>query len=513
MLWVRRRPPAPRRKTSRQGRGGEPEAAAAEDGARQAAGRQGHDGHVPTRRMETPAGRPSRRTRGQEPIKTTGQPAPGAGKLPVIPDRDELVPMSPEEAAAHLRDASRESLTRGAPIARDRGGRRKEECATTNTCTRQGCPIVDRRVGRAVRDPPIPVVWWVSHRSTHPTVEPPDWTPSPGACIRGSADVGRESIHRKHSASVARSAVLLALRSAVRAADDDDPPAVGQPDYFNGAVGKFGVATAADPRQVQAEDPITYTVHVTADQLKQPPKRPVLADFPDFKEGFYIEDIAPPEGNHPDEKTWEFVYRLKPKNTTITAIPGFPFVFYRPGPGYQTKFAPEIEIGVVPRKPVDPGPSAARPMAGPEAAFSLADGDALRREDERLPGLVVLILALPGRAGRLCRLGISSGAASIRTRLAALADAAAGPLKRRCAHCSDIAGRRITRAAARRAAAVVARYLQHAWNGRSSSRRRRKSNRICGRSASRRSSPDRRPICCGPAPRCASIPNGRRTPS
>jgi hypothetical protein len=42
---------------------------------------------------------------GQEPIKTDGQQAAGAGNLPVIPDRDELTPMSREQAEAHLRQA------------------------------------------------------------------------------------------------------------------------------------------------------------------------------------------------------------------------------------------------------------------------------------------------------------------------------------------------------------------------------------------------------------------------
>jgi hypothetical protein len=42
---------------------------------------------------------------GQEPIKADGQQAPGEGTLPVIPDRDELVPMSREDAEAHLRQA------------------------------------------------------------------------------------------------------------------------------------------------------------------------------------------------------------------------------------------------------------------------------------------------------------------------------------------------------------------------------------------------------------------------
>src|SRR4051812_41953288 len=98
--------------------------------------------------------------------------------------------------------------------------------------------------------------------------------------------------------------IVLALGSVGRA-DDDDPPAGGQPQYFNGAIGIFRITAVADPLQVQAEDPITYTVRVVAQEMRRPPKRPLLADFPDFPEGFYIEDVAPAEGNHPDEKTWE----------------------------------------------------------------------------------------------------------------------------------------------------------------------------------------------------------------
>jgi tetratricopeptide (TPR) repeat protein len=50
---------------------------------------------------------------GQEPIKTDSQPAPGTGNLPVIPDRDELAPMSRDEAEAHLREATRKVLVEG----------------------------------------------------------------------------------------------------------------------------------------------------------------------------------------------------------------------------------------------------------------------------------------------------------------------------------------------------------------------------------------------------------------
>jgi tetratricopeptide (TPR) repeat protein len=41
----------------------------------------------------------------QEPLETPQQ-APGKGNLPVLPDRDELVPLSPEDAAAYLEQAA-----------------------------------------------------------------------------------------------------------------------------------------------------------------------------------------------------------------------------------------------------------------------------------------------------------------------------------------------------------------------------------------------------------------------
>jgi tetratricopeptide (TPR) repeat protein len=49
---------------------------------------------------------------GQEPIKT-GDQAPGEGDLKVIPDRDELVPMTKEEAEAHLRQAVERVIQEG----------------------------------------------------------------------------------------------------------------------------------------------------------------------------------------------------------------------------------------------------------------------------------------------------------------------------------------------------------------------------------------------------------------
>jgi hypothetical protein len=193
--------------------------------------------------------------------------------------------------------------------------------------------------------------------------------------------------------------LVLILIASVAQAADDEPPIVGQPPHFNGAVGRFRVGAAVDPPRVQAEDPLTYTVRVTAEgKVKEPPQRPALADFPGFSDGFYLEDLGPPEGAHSDDKTWAFAYRLKPKSTAVKAVPGFPFVFFRPGfvppkLGYMTVYVPEVPITVTPRQEVGPAP-AAKPITAPEEAFSLAGGDVLARDGGRLPGPLVLVAAL-----------------------------------------------------------------------------------------------------------------------
>jgi hypothetical protein len=196
-------------------------------------------------------------------------------------------------------------------------------------------------------------------------------------------------------------AVLFLLTFAGTCPADDEPPIVGQPQHFSGAVGRFHITTTAQPLQVQEEDALTYTVRITAEgDAREAPQRPRLAKFAVFTDAFYIEEIAPSAGAKPAKNTWEFAYRLKPKSTAVTAIPGFPFVFYRPGlvpprRGYMTVFAPEIAITVTPRKEVWGGTTATRPIRGPDAAFALAGGDVLRRDsDDRLPGSFVLVLAL-----------------------------------------------------------------------------------------------------------------------
>ncbi len=205
-------------------------------------------------------------------------------------------------------------------------------------------------------------------------------------------------------------AAILSLLIAVpsgSAAEDDEPPIVGQPPHFNGAVGRFTVTADAAPKTLQAEDALTYTVRVTATAaVKLPPQRPALAEFPGFSADFYIEEIGPPEGTHPDDKTWEFAYRLKPKSTDVQMVPGFPFVFFRPGllppsRGYMTTRAPEVPITVTPRAAMPERhdePAASRPRRGVRPGRGRPAAPRRRRS---LAGLAAAGAHAPGPAGGL----------------------------------------------------------------------------------------------------------------
>ncbi len=259
----------------------------------------------------------------------------------------------------------------------------------------------------------------------------------------------------------------LMLGPVAAQADGDEPPIVRRPPHFNGAVGTFAVAARAEPAEVQAEDPLTYTVRVTASgPVRRPPSRPKLTDFPAFAEAFYVEDIGPPEGTKPDENTWEFAYRLKPKSAGAGSVPGFPFVSFKPGVvpawrGYQTHYTSPLPLTVRPRVQVKVSETDARPIPAPEATFDLASGPAVLRHNDldRLPDSLWLgaLFALPPLGCVawyvVWRRLYPDAAKRARQRRSRAAEEALAALRR--------LGRAEGDERARRTALVVARYLRH----------------------------------------------------
>jgi hypothetical protein len=194
---------------------------------------------------------------------------------------------------------------------------------------------------------------------------------------------------------------LLACTANVRADNDegaeaDEVPVVGRPSDlpFSEASGWFEVRVHAEPTAVEAETPLTFTLSVRAVRpARRPPQRIDLRQLPAFAERFYIED-ASEEPNRPDEETWEFVYRLKPRRTDVTKVPGLPFVYFNPylltaSKGFQVIYTDPIPLRVRPHESVQV------PLNAPESAFTLVTGPAvLERENVWTPPGTGTILAL-----------------------------------------------------------------------------------------------------------------------
>ncbi len=189
--------------------------------------------------------------------------------------------------------------------------------------------------------------------------------------------------------------MLLVFAVSVRA-DEDEIPVVGRPvDLpFSEASGWFTVQTRAEPTTLEAETPLTFTVSVRAVRPpKHSPQRLDLRQLPDFAKQFYIEDPSE-EVNRPDDRTWEFAYRLKPRRAEVREIPSLPFVYFNPylltaNKGFQVLYTDPISLRVLPHETVQV------PVQAPESAFVLATGPAvLERQTPWTPPSIGVCLAL-----------------------------------------------------------------------------------------------------------------------
>ncbi|HWG42958.1 MAG TPA: hypothetical protein VN688_09245 [Gemmataceae bacterium] len=159
----------------------------------------------------------------------------------------------------------------------------------------------------------------------------------------------------------------------------DDIPVAGRPSDlpFSEASGWFAVRASAQPTTLEAETALTFTVSVQAThETRRPPQRIDLRQLPAFAEQFYIEEPSSEAPTRPNERTWEFVYRLKPRRTGVSEIPSVPFVYFNPclltaNKGFQVIYTDSIPLHVLPHESVQV------PIQGPENAFTLATGPAV----------------------------------------------------------------------------------------------------------------------------------------
>jgi hypothetical protein len=194
---------------------------------------------------------------------------------------------------------------------------------------------------------------------------------------------------------------LLSTPADLRAEPDEDGdvPAVGRPADlpFSGASGRFRVRAKAEPTAIEAETPLTFTLTVQGlGPVKRAPHRLDLKQVQAFLDNFYIEDG---EDRHPDETTWEFTYRLKPRRTDVREVPGVPFVSYDPalvgaGKPFQVAYTDPIRLRVREHAAV------AVPLKAPPAALEITTGPGVlaRPLEWPIPGArlaVVFLLAPP----------------------------------------------------------------------------------------------------------------------
>jgi hypothetical protein len=182
----------------------------------------------------------------------------------------------------------------------------------------------------------------------------------------------------------------------------EEPPVAGRPPNFSGAVGaKVSVQTQAAPRELQAEEPLTFTVRITGSTALDQVVRPSLKGIPAFTRSFHIDDLA--ERRLAEQRAVEFDYRLRPRSAGVREIPRLPFVFFKPGIvpehlGFQTTYAPAIPLTVKPRAEVRPtdiqGTGEQSPI--PDRFYALADV-VLDREPTLPPSplMLALLFAVP----------------------------------------------------------------------------------------------------------------------
>jgi hypothetical protein len=205
----------------------------------------------------------------------------------------------------------------------------------------------------------------------------------------------------RRSLSGALIALLLALPQGLAG----EPPIAGRPAQFSDVVGSYTIGADAAPTEVAVEEPITLRITLAGrGPAKHQPERKRLKIFPDgWAQEFYVEPVPGEDRLSPNDGTWVFVYRLRPKHERITAIDGIKLVYYQPPMGgmpgrFQTTYAEPIAISVKPR-PAKELSNELPLRTAPDTFFALPDAAAVLTEWPVLPTvapwLVWLMLLAP----------------------------------------------------------------------------------------------------------------------
>lgn len=208
---------------------------------------------------------------------------------------------------------------------------------------------------------------------------PPRFFPAIRLCFVVRASARSPSLHGLKPALLAALFALLAAGPARSQEMEVEPPLAGRPTEFSQVVGRYRISTQAEPAEVFAEQPITLKVRIQGEgPARFGPKRALLRIFPeDVAEAFHIEPVPEQDRVLPRENAWEFVYRLRPKNTEVDALPALRLVYYYVGPqrrGYQTTYAEPIALVVKPRPSSNPA-GLVQVVQAPERLYDIIQGE------------------------------------------------------------------------------------------------------------------------------------------
>lgn len=208
---------------------------------------------------------------------------------------------------------------------------------------------------------------------------------------------------------------------AVASAQSPDPPLAGRPANFSHLIGRFAIAVEVEPTTVVVEDPLTVRVKISgAVAAGDAPSRQYLRLFPDdVSESFFLEPRPEDDRWNPDDRTWNFVWKLRPKSVDVREVPSLALSYYSPTlRRYQTVLSDSIPIDVKPRPSSKMNDASPREIA--EQFLRLAPWEAEMPSGGRPWGLLesviaATILAMLGAVygNRLARRSTPDGSGSL----------------------------------------------------------------------------------------------------
>ncbi|MFT7630054.1 MAG: tetratricopeptide (TPR) repeat protein [Mariniblastus sp.] len=124
-------------------------------------------------------------------------------------------------------------------------------------------------------------------------------------------------------------------------------PTANRPSDYRGAVGRYQIATKAEPKTVAAGDPITLRIFVVGngDGPMELIQAPPLSEITSVTDDFKVSDQA--LAGFVQDETKVFATTVRPRRQGITEIPAIPFSFFDPvTESFETVFSDPIEITV-----------------------------------------------------------------------------------------------------------------------------------------------------------------------